>query len=91
MNSGTDPEALKSLTAQHQLAQTWFKEVYCGSKLHVVPTVDEAISVVTRMTSEYPVQVLVTGSLTLVGAFLEVLGQDYPHVIKSPTSQNYYY
>jgi len=91
MNAGTDPEALRNLTVQHLLAQAWVKEVYCGSKLHVVPTVDEAISVVTRMSCQYPVQVLVTGSLTLVGAYLEVLGQKHPLVINMPTNQHYYH
>jgi len=88
MSAGTDPEALENLTVQHQLAQAWVKEVRGGSDVHVVPTVDEAIKLVTAMSYKCHVQVLVTGSLHLVGAFLEVMGQRYPHIVNRPNKQD---
>lgn len=84
MSVGTDPEALKKLTVQEQLAQAWIHEVPRTPVLHVIPTVEEAIAIVTSLSYKAPVQVLVTGSLHLVGAFLEVLGEKYPHIVNQP-------
>ena len=84
MSVGTDPEALRKLTVQEQLAQAWIDEVPRTPVLHVIPTVEDAIGIVTSLSYKAPVQVLVTGSLHLVGAFLEVLGEKYPHIVNQP-------
>ncbi|PUU83488.1 Mur ligase [Tuber borchii] len=84
MSVGTDPEALKKLTVQEQLAQAWIDQVPRTPVVHVLPTVEEAIAVVTSLSYKAPVQVLVTGSLHLVGAVLEVLGEKYPHIVNQP-------
>ena len=84
MSVGTDPEALKKLTVQKQLARAWIDQVPTTPVLHVIPTVEEAIAIITSLSYKAPVQVLVTGSLHLVGALLEVLGEKYPHIVHQP-------
>ncbi|PWW80680.1 FolC bifunctional protein [Tuber magnatum] len=85
VSAGTDPTALEELSVQNKLAQAWKKAVPGTEASHVVSTIEEAIRIVTTMSHKAPVQVLVTGSLHLVGAFLEVLGEKYPHHVKKQT------
>ncbi|CAZ83402.1 unnamed protein product [Tuber melanosporum] len=81
MNAGTDPAALENLSVQKKLAQAWNNVVPATKASHVVPTIGEAIGIVTALSFKAPVQVLVTGSIHLVGAFLEVLGEKYPNQV----------
>ncbi|RPB00484.1 FolC bifunctional protein [Choiromyces venosus 120613-1] len=75
---GTHPEALQKLSVQTQLAEAWKNAVPDTKVSHVIPTVEDAVEIVTSLSLKAPVQVLVTGSLHLVGAFLEVLDEKYP-------------
>ena len=63
------------LSVQRALASTW-DEIDPGSNVHVVRTIEEAIEVARGIAHKYEqsaVTTLVTGSLHLVGGFLEVL------------------
>jgi len=84
---GTDPKALENLSVQKKLAEAWVDAEPGTRATHVVPTVEDALRIVSTLSHKAPVQVLVTGSLHLVGAFLEVLGQKYPHQVKQPHTQ----
>lgn len=68
--NSTDVEALK---VQRELAETW-SIIDSTSKVEVVRTIEEAVEIV-RASSQSPssVSALVTGSLHLVGGFLEVI------------------
>ncbi|KAF8323781.1 FolC bifunctional protein [Clavulina sp. PMI_390] len=71
-----DSERLK-LEPQHQLADAWSSVVptYSKEKIHVLPSVEHALREVRRIESEGTnVQVLVAGSLHLVGGVIEVAG-----------------
>ncbi|KIY49346.1 FolC bifunctional protein [Fistulina hepatica ATCC 64428] len=63
------------LKTQHQLAAAW-KSLYADfprENVHVLPTVEDAVHVVQRL-NQAELQVLVCGSLHLVGGIIEVAG-----------------
>ncbi|THV08397.1 FolC bifunctional protein [Dendrothele bispora CBS 962.96] len=72
------PEAdLAELKTQHQLADAWSKihPTFPKDKLHVLPSIEHAVRIVHKLgEGERPVDVLVTGSLHLVGGVIEVAG-----------------
>ena len=69
----TDSEAVQKLEVQHRLADTW-KAIDSRTKVEVKPTIEEAIGWVESIaaTEQEEVVTLVTGSVHLVGGFLEV-------------------
>ncbi|KAI2641079.1 tetrahydrofolylpolyglutamate synthase [Xylaria nigripes] len=76
VNHQYDPEAIKALTAQRGFAQTW-AALDPSAKIAVVPTIEEAIdhmrNIGTSVDKEQKLQVLITGSLHLVGGALSIL------------------
>lgn len=70
-------DELKYLTVQHELADAWraLAPDFPSEHIHVLPSIEHAIRIV-RETEEKgkPVDVLVTGSLHLVGGVIEVAG-----------------
>lgn len=73
----TDDDLLH-LKAQHELAGAWssFLPSYPKDNIHVLPSIEHAINVVRKLdvATEKPVDVLVAGSLHLVGGVIEVAG-----------------
>jgi len=68
--NASDVEALK---VQKELAETW-KAIDAKADVSVVRTIEEAVELVRQQTKEgSPVTAFVTGSLHLVGGFLEVV------------------
>ncbi|KAI0352891.1 FolC bifunctional protein [Trametes cingulata] len=73
------PEAdLAHLKTQHELADAWSALVptFPREKIHVLPSIEHAVNVVRRLdaSGEKEVDVLVAGSLHLVGGVIEVAG-----------------
>ena len=82
---GSDNSAVEALTVQKTLAEAW-RNVDARTHTHVIKTIEEAVDFVRALSEEEAsesegededggtnVQVLVTGSLHLVGGLLEVL------------------
>jgi folylpolyglutamate synthase len=69
---------LEELKTQHQLAAVWSKlhPGYPLDCIHVLPSVEHAVKEVeaSKSNSDNRTQVLVTGSLHLVGGLIEVAG-----------------
>ncbi|KAG7096792.1 hypothetical protein E1B28_004202 [Marasmius oreades] len=67
---------LKHLQTQNQLAEAWqsIHPQFRGDQIHVLPSVEHAIDVITSLEDPERVDVLVTGSLHLVGGVIEVAG-----------------
>ncbi|KAF8897674.1 Mur ligase [Infundibulicybe gibba] len=69
---------LAELKTQQQLASTWSALIpsFPQSNIHVLPSIEHAVRQVRKVESEasQPVQVLVTGSLHLIGGLIEVAG-----------------
>lgn len=70
MSVGSDKDAVAALTVQKDLAKAW-ESVEPKAQSHVFGTVQEAVEFARGL--EGDVHVLVTGSLHLVGGFLEVI------------------
>lgn len=71
----TDSRAVTELEVQKRLAETWHN-IDGATQVRVVPSIEEAVAWVRGLASDRDaerVQVLVTGSVHLVGGFLEVL------------------
>ena len=68
--------AVQSLQVQKSLAETW-KELDPGASVNVVPSIEEAVGWCRDVAGQQreTVRVFVTGSIHLVGGFLEVLEQ----------------
>lgn len=65
---------LAALKTQHELEAAWKAHVpaFPAERVHVLPSIEHAVDVVRR--GPQPVDVLVTGSLHLVGGIIEVAG-----------------
>lgn len=85
-----DPNDLAALATQHALADAWSKvnPSYPKDKIHVVPSIQHAVEIVRKTGSGSNAsaqeggagkgkQVLVAGSLHLVGGVMEVAGLQY--------------
>ena len=76
MSSNVDSAAVETLSVQRHLAEAW-RGAGGGGEVEVVRTVEEAIGKARSLGKERGredgVEVLVTGSLHLVGSFMEVL------------------
>jgi folylpolyglutamate synthase len=71
-----DSERLK-LEPQHQLAAAWFSVTpeFPSENVHVLPSIEHALRVIRGLEmGGADVQVLVSGSLHLVGGVIEVAG-----------------
>ena len=73
------PEAdLAHLKTQHELATAWTSLVpsFPGENVHVLPSIEHAVNLVRKLdnSGEKAVDVLVAGSLHLVGGVVEVAG-----------------
>ncbi|KAL8792624.1 MAG: hypothetical protein Q9195_004752 [Heterodermia aff. obscurata] len=70
----TDAKAVQTLEVQHRLADTW-RSIDAQTKVEVKPTIEEAVIWVRDIarSEQEEVMTLVTGSVHLVGGFLEVL------------------
>ena len=73
------PDAdLAHLKTQHELASAWSSLVptFPKESIHVLPSIEHAVNVVRRLNAsgDKPVDVLVAGSLHLVGGVIEVAG-----------------
>lgn len=64
------------LKTQNQLAETWSSLIpdFPSKNIHVLPSIEHAVRVVRGVESEGGVDVLVAGSLHLVGGVIEVAG-----------------
>lgn len=75
---GLDEKDLAQLKTQTDLAAAWKELVpsFPEDHIHVLPSIQHAVNVVGRVrkANERPVDVLVTGSLLLVGGLIEVAG-----------------
>lgn len=69
VNSNIDPAALKELTLQTRLGDAW-KSLDPEAEVAVLPSIQDAINHVRR---KGEVQVLVTGSIHLVGGVISTL------------------
>ena len=67
-------DELKELKTQNELADAWRELVpaFPADQIHVLPSVEHAIHIVRDQTG--PIDVLVAGSLHLVGGVIEVAG-----------------
>jgi folylpolyglutamate synthase/dihydropteroate synthase len=74
VNNQYDPREIESMATQHRFAERW-SELDPGSKVLVLPTIEEAVSFARQLGSGHDetVQVLITGSLHLVGGALSVI------------------
>lgn len=67
-----DKRAVDDLTVQKKLAETW-DEIDPHASVHVMESIEEAVAKAREISAGKPVEVLVTGSLHLVGGLIEVL------------------
>jgi folylpolyglutamate synthase len=72
INYMTESPDVESLSVQRRLADTW-KGLDPRAQVSVVGTIEDAVSLVRSIATKEPVACLVTGSVHLVGGFLEVL------------------
>ncbi|KFG78430.1 Folylpolyglutamate synthase [Metarhizium anisopliae] len=74
VNRGIDPKEIETLSVQKRFADKW-SEIDPGSKVVVIPTIEEALDYARRVGEEEGTQAVayVTGSLHLVGGALGIL------------------
>lgn len=68
----TNKEDVGSLRVQRELAQT-YDQIDPGAKVHLLATIEEAVARAREIAGDRKAEVLVTGSLHLVGGLIEVL------------------
>lgn len=75
LDSRSIPESeLQQLKTQHELADAWhaLAPAFPKENVHVLPSIEHAVSVIREQSG--PIDVLVAGSLHLVGGVIEVAG-----------------
>lgn len=72
MSANTNADDVEALKVQKALAETW-KKIDPTASVTVVKTIEEAVDLARQTAQGQPATALVTGSLHLVGGFLEVL------------------
>lgn len=72
VSANTNSDDIDTLKVQKALAETW-KKIDSATKVTVVKTIEEAVNLARQTAAGQKASVLVTGSLHLVGGFLEVL------------------
>ena len=72
-SNAIDPDDLSHLTTQTALKEAWLElqPSFPQERIHVLPSIQHAVEVVKTLGER---QVLVTGSLHLVGGLMEVAG-----------------
>jgi folylpolyglutamate synthase len=70
MNTST--EDIDTLRVQKDLAATW-RDMDSQAEVHVLGTIEEAVALARSIAGDEPTEVLVTGSLHLVGGCIEIL------------------
>ena len=74
--ASVDPADLETLATQSELAKAWSQLVpsFPKENMHILPSIEHAVKLVRRLRGENdkPVDVLVAGSLLLVGGLIEV-------------------
>lgn len=70
---------LQHLTVQHELAEAWESlakssnsDITTAAKVHILPSIQHAVDVIQAVSNAQGVDVLVAGSLHLVGGVFEV-------------------
>lgn len=76
----TDSHAVETLMVQRELAQTW-DEIDPSATVHIFPTIEEAVSKARDFGRTHKTDVLVTGSLHLVGGVVEVLESEIDRAV----------
>ncbi|KAH7914388.1 Mur ligase [Hygrophoropsis aurantiaca] len=73
---GMSDADMKHLKTQKELAEAWkgLAPSYPTDAIHVLGSIEEAVKTIRSLSSDRPVNVLVTGSLHLVGGTIEVAG-----------------
>ena len=74
---GTPEDELKYLSTQHELAQAWktLAPEFPQEHIHVLPSIEHALRIAKHVSDEAgAIDVLVAGSLHLVGGMIEVAG-----------------
>lgn len=80
VSKSTDPTSLVDLTVQQELASTWAalnsslpdEPIKSAAKVHILRSIQDAIQLVRSEAKKGEVDVLVTGSLLLVGGVFSV-------------------
>lgn len=78
-----EPETLKSLTVQNELKSAWLDLANAvktsPTQVHVLPSIQHAVELIGQEAEKKPegADVLVTGSLHLIGGVFEVAGLTY--------------
>ena len=73
MSNSVDPRDLEVLATQHELAAVWKQLTPEGTApVHVLPSIEDAVSLARGLAKSADVDVLVTGSLILVGGVFAV-------------------
>jgi folylpolyglutamate synthase len=72
VSMNTSTEDIDTLRVQKDLATTW-RAVDTRAEVHVLGTIEEAIALARSIAGDEPTEVLVTGSLHLVGGCIEIL------------------
>ena len=78
VNRNSDADAISSLMVQRGFADLW-RSLDAQSKVFVMPTIEEAVEYVGHLSHDQgDIEILVTGSLHLVGGVLSFLeGADF--------------
>jgi folylpolyglutamate synthase len=73
MSNAIDPNDLSQLAKQTALREAWLKlnPTFPSERVHAVPSIEHAVNIVRGLGER---QVLVVGSLHLVGGVMEVAG-----------------
>lgn len=80
-SNAIDPTALMNLTTQHELAEAWsqlhssppLSSSSTTTQVHILPSIEDAVKLVRNLaTEDKKVEVLVAGSLHLVGGLMAV-------------------
>jgi len=76
INNTVDPKDLADLKTQNELAEAWklLVPLFPSDHVHVLPSVQDAVRVVHGLLENVRVDVLVAGSLHLVGGVIEAAG-----------------
>ncbi|KAK4687830.1 folylpolyglutamate synthase, partial [Tremellales sp. Uapishka_1] len=75
-SNAIDPNDLAALTTQHALKESWLSvnPSFDAKHAHVVASIQDAVSIIDELSKRDKVDVLVAGSLHLVGGVMEVAG-----------------
>ncbi|KAL8278669.1 hypothetical protein RQP46_008961 [Phenoliferia psychrophenolica] len=93
VSNSVDPHDLETLATQRELADVWrelTKDSGTDIKVHVLPSIEDAVKLARGVAKNVDVDVLVTGSLILVGGVFALTSTPTPslnHVSPTPSPQ----